>query len=100
MSKPKKGSLREQPPATVPTLAPVPRSPLPAQLRFPLLVVLTMTFSSLLYSVVSTYTSGDLATVSRSRDEWWEVAGLLGWKTTQLGVGWYAKYDSKQSCCL
>lgn len=38
--------------------------------------------------------SGDLATVSRSRDQWWEVAGLLGWKAGQLAVGWYGGYDS------
>lgn len=53
-----------------------------------------MGLSSLLYAVASPFTSGDLANVSRTRDDWWEVAGLLGWKAAQLAVGWYGAYDS------
>lgn len=32
--------------------------------------------------------------MSRRLDDWWEVVGLLGWKSAQLAVGWWAGYDS------
>jgi len=89
-----KSATPSEPPATLPAASPAPSSGFPAQLRFPVLVILSMTLSSVLYSVASPFTSGDLATVSRSHDEWWEVAGLLGWKAAQLAVGWYGGYDS------
>lgn len=83
-----------KPPATIPAASPASNSKLPAQVRFPLLVVLSLTISSFLYSLVSPFTSGDLATVSKSRDNWWEIVGLLVWKATQLAVGWYGGFDS------
>lgn len=86
-----------KPPATIPLASPASNSSLPPQARFPLLVVLSLSISSLLYSLVTPFTSGDLATVSRSRDNWWEIAGLLGWKATQLAVGWYGGFDSMDS---
>ena len=67
---------------------------LPPRLRFPLLVLFSLTISSFLYSLVSPFTTGDLATVSKSRDNWWEIAGLLGWKATQLAIGWFGGFDS------
>ena len=76
-------------PATVPT------SKLPVALRFPLLVILSLSLSSLLYSVASDYTAGDLATVSRSLNKWSEVGELIGWRTVELGIGWWAEYDSE-----
>jgi len=81
--------------AVASTSAPVSTSQLPAALRFPLLVTLSLTLSSLLYSFSSDFTAGDLATVSRSLNKWSEVGGLLAWKTIELGVGWWGEYDSK-----
>ena len=83
-----------KPPATVPAASPAANSKLPAYARFPILVIFSLTISSFLYSLVSPFTTGDLATVSKSRDKWWEIAGLLGWKATQLGIGWYGGFDS------
>ncbi|MCJ1366581.1 hypothetical protein MMC16_005710 [Acarospora aff. strigata] len=74
--------------------APLPASKLPAALRFPLLVTLSLSLSSLLYSFSSDYTAGDLATVSRSLNKWSEVAELIGWRTVELGIGWWGEYDS------
>lgn len=76
-------------PATVST------SKLPAALRFPLLVTLSLSLSSLLYSFSSDYTAGDLATVSRSLNKWSEVAELIGWRTAELAIGWWGEYDSE-----
>ncbi|KAL9075308.1 MAG: hypothetical protein Q9161_001685 [Pseudevernia consocians] len=89
-----------KPPATIPAASPASNSKLPAEFRFPLLVVLSLTISSFLYSFVSPFTSGDLATVSRSRDNWWEIGALLGWKATQLAVGWYGGFDSTDFAAL
>lgn len=61
--------------------APLRASKLPAPLRFPLVVLLSLITSSLLHNVVADYTKGELASVSRSLNEWWEVATLLGMKT-------------------
>lgn len=79
------------------TPAPVPTSKLPAAMRFPLLVMLSLSLSSLLYSFSSDYMAGDLATVSRSLNKWSEVAELIGWRTVELGIGWWGEYDSEIS---
>lgn len=60
---------------------PLRASKLPTPLRFPLLVVLSLSLSSLLYSFSAEFTMGELASVSRSLNEWWEVGLLVGWKT-------------------
>lgn len=83
-------AVPEQPP-------PVPTSQLPSPLRFPLLVTLSLSLSSLLYSFSSDYTAGDLATVSRSLNEWSEVVGLIAWRTIELGIGWWGEFDSESS---
>lgn len=75
-------------------LPPPPASYVPSQLRFPVLAILSLTVSSALYAATSGFSSGELATVSRHRDEWWEIAGVLGFKVTELAVGWYGDYDS------
>lgn len=71
-------------------------SKIPKPLRFPLLVALNLSLSSLLYTAVSPFTKGDLATVSGYRDQWWEIGGLLGWKAVELAMGWFGGYDSEQ----
>ncbi|KAL9028519.1 MAG: hypothetical protein Q9196_003127 [Gyalolechia fulgens] len=59
-----------------------------------------MVVSSALYSVASQYGTGDLATVTQRRDEWWEIAGLLTLKATELGIGWWGEYDGWDLACL
>jgi hypothetical protein len=59
----------------------MPVSKIPPLLRFPLIVVLSLAFSSLSYSLISEYTAGELARVSTSLDQWWEVSGLIIFKT-------------------
>lgn len=89
-----KGAIASGPPATLPAASPAPTSKVPSQIRFPLLVLLSMGLSSFLYAVASPLTTGDLSVISRTHDEWWEIAVLLGWKAGQLAVGWYGGYDS------
>jgi hypothetical protein len=54
-------------------------SKIPPLLRLPLLVLLSLTFSSMLYSFTSSQTA-DLASVSRSLDQWWQIGALVGWR--------------------
>ncbi|KAK0113190.1 hypothetical protein ONS95_014888 [Cadophora gregata] len=68
-------------------------SKIPAVLRFPLVNTLSLTLSALLYSFAAEYTSGDLAKVSRTLDQWWQVSVLVGWRTFELGLGWFGDYD-------
>lgn len=55
-------------------------SRLPPAFRFPLLVLLSLTLSSLSYTLAARYTAEELASVSRKLDQWWEVAALVGWR--------------------
>lgn len=83
-----------------PDLRPPPQSyttsKIPEFLLFPTLVALSLTISSALYSVASVFTIGDLSSVSRSLDDWWGVAGLIGWRIVVLAFGWWGEYDSAQ----
>ncbi len=58
----------------------IQHSKIPRFLRFPLVLLLNLTLSALLYSFIADYTMADLARVSRSLDQWWEVAALVGWR--------------------
>ncbi|KAF4627428.1 hypothetical protein G7Y89_g10727 [Cudoniella acicularis] len=82
--------------------APLHASKLPPFLRFPLLVVLSLSLSSLLYSLNAVYgtTEKDLAGVSRRLESWWEVGALVGWRTFELGLGWFGDYDGYDLAAL
>ncbi|RDW83389.1 hypothetical protein BP5796_04880 [Coleophoma crateriformis] len=77
-------------------------SKLPEPLRFPLLVTLSLTLSSLLYSFSAQFlnTEGDLAAVSRRLDQWWEVGALLGWRACELSLAWWGGYDGYDLAAL
>lgn len=82
----------DSPPAT-PVLVKEPESTLPGTLHFPVLVVFSWTLSAALYTVASSFTAGDLSSVSRRLDDWWQVVGLIVWKTVKLAIGWWGGYD-------
>ena len=97
MVKRKQMAVAAAPAVPVPPLKQPSR--IPNILRFPVLVVMSMTVSSALYSIASQFGTGDLATVMRRRDEWWEIAGLLAWKATELAIGWWGEYDGRLCRC-
>ncbi|KAI9803652.1 MAG: hypothetical protein M1833_000564 [Piccolia ochrophora] len=66
---------------------------IPQPLRFPVLVLASLALSSLFYSLAAPYTGGELASVSRSLNSWWEVGGLVGWRAVELSIGWWLEYD-------
>lgn len=70
-------------------------SRIPAILRFPLIVLLSLTISSALHSGVKEITAGDLASVSKRVETWPEISALIGWRGVELGLAWVLGYDSK-----
>lgn len=61
--------------------APLRASKLPRPIQFPLVVILSLSSSALLYSFAVEYSATELAATSRSLNEWWEVGALIGWRT-------------------
>ena len=55
---------------------------------------MTWALQGLLWSSISPFMGGDLATVSRSNDEWWNIVSIFLWKAALVAVGWYGGYDS------
>jgi hypothetical protein len=43
---------------------------------------------------------GELAAVSRSLNETWQVLAILGWKVVELGLGWFGDYDDVDIAAL
>ena len=77
---------------------PVRKSKIASGLRFPLVVILSFTFSSLLFSIVAEVSAGDLAAISKHTESWVEITGLLGWKVVQLAVCWFGGLDGVYGC--
>lgn len=76
---------------------PVRQSQLLPGLRFPLVVILSFTLSSVLFSIVAEVTAGDLAAISKHTESWVEISGLLGWKVVQLAVCWFGGFDGMRN---
>ncbi|KAH7041190.1 uncharacterized protein B0I36DRAFT_358380 [Microdochium trichocladiopsis] len=72
----------------------VPTPKLPAAVQFPLIAILSLSISALLYSLTYQFTRAPLAINERVLENWTEVALLTGWKVFQLGLGWYGNFDS------
>ena len=71
-------------------------SKLPSGVQFPLLVLLNLTFSYFLYLLGATFTNYELSTVSKrtpSDGDAWRVAAVLGWRITEIAVGWFGGFD-------
>ena len=72
---------------------PLPRSQIPVSLQFPLVVVLSFSLSTLLYSLIAEIGTGELASISKHLESWLDAAGLLGWKAVLLAVCWFGGFD-------
>lgn len=77
---------------TTPLPAPAPSSGLPETLKFPLVVVLAFSFTTILYQIASIFISG-LGSVSRKDPTLDQALGFYVWRIVELGVGWYLGYD-------
>ncbi|KAK5122270.1 hypothetical protein LTR85_004181 [Meristemomyces frigidus] len=77
-----------------------PATKLPGWIRFPLIVLLSFSLSTLFYSLVADWAGVELAAVSRTYDEQWQVGAVLTWKFAELCTAWYAGYDWKDLASL
>jgi hypothetical protein len=77
-----------------------PRSMIPNALRFPLVVISSLTLSVVLYSFSSAYTTTSLASISNKYNGSKELGVLLGWRAIQLGFGWFGDYDGYDLAAL
>ncbi|KYG47386.1 hypothetical protein M433DRAFT_63243 [Acidomyces richmondensis BFW] len=78
----------------------IPVARLPAAVRFFLVCVLSLTFSTLCYSLASEYAGYELAAVSRTITDDRHVSALLGWKFLELSFAWYAGHEWKDLAAL
>lgn len=75
-------------------------SGLPAILRFPIVAILSFSISSMGYSFINEFTSGELATIVRTLATRQEVAIMTAWRLTELALGWFANFDSVDLAAL
>ncbi|KAJ5130497.1 uncharacterized protein N7515_006536 [Penicillium bovifimosum] len=68
---------------------------IPSPARFVLVVLSSLTVSSVLFTFTSSLTAGDLGPISKHLEEWWEVAGLIGWRAIEVGLAWILGYDGR-----
>jgi len=61
-------------------------------------LVLSLGLSAGLYSFVPDVAGYELATVSRSLNEPWQIGGLLAWKMAEIAIAWSAGLDCKNQC--
>lgn len=85
-----------------PPLTPAPPkvkevSRIPANLRFPLLVVVSFGLSTLFHTLTADLTGIQLATASRAAHSSYEIGALLAWRVVGLFGGWVVGYDCM--CC-
>ncbi|KAB2571784.1 hypothetical protein DBV05_g9559 [Lasiodiplodia theobromae] len=82
--------------AVVPTAStppPTRAARLPGFVRFPLLIVLSLTTSLSLLSAASGFIDPQLREVSRSSNEDVRVLSSIAWKLTELSLAWFGNFD-------
>ena len=79
---------------------PVSAKHVSSHLRFPLVIATNLVLNAILLSFTSNYAAGDLSTVSRSINDWWEVGGTLLLKILELHLGWWGDFDSMNTCSI
>lgn len=67
---------------------------IPRTVRFSLVILSSLVLSSVFLTVFSLQTAGHLAGISKHLEEWWEIAGLILWRATELGLAWVFGFDS------
>lgn len=75
------------------TIAPVPQSRLPAALRFPLMLILTLSISAFGYSITAEPMGFETREVAPNFQEPWQVALVLGYKVASIAFVWFMNYD-------
>lgn len=58
----------------------------PSPVRFLLVVFNSLLLSSVLFTMTSSVTLGELGRVSKHLEAWWEVGGLMLWKAVEVVI--------------
>ncbi|GFG27625.1 hypothetical protein IFM61606_07672 [Aspergillus udagawae] len=67
----------------------------PSPVRFLLVVFNSLLLSSVLFTMTSSVTLGELGRVSKHLEAWWEVGGLMLWKAVEVGLAWVLGFDGE-----
>jgi hypothetical protein len=67
----------------------------PSPVRFVLVVFNSLLLSSVLFTMTSSVTLGELGRVSKHLEAWWEVGGLMLWKAVEVGLAWILGFDGE-----
>ncbi|PGH04981.1 hypothetical protein AJ79_06938 [Helicocarpus griseus UAMH5409] len=63
--------------------------------RYAGIILSSLALSTILFSLSTCVTRGDLAWTSRHFNSWWQVGGLLAWRTVELTAAWLLGYDAR-----
>ncbi|PGG98941.1 hypothetical protein GX51_06524 [Blastomyces parvus] len=63
--------------------------------RYSSLVISSLALSTVLFSLSTQITQGDLAWTSRHFNSWWQIGALLAWRTVELTIAWILGYDAR-----
>lgn len=66
---------------------------LPSFIKFPALVLVSLSLSAFIHTLASNYTGPELGSVSRELTEEWQIGVMVGWKLSELAAAWYLRYD-------
>ena len=84
---------------TTPQVSPLTSTAkLPTILRFPLVVILTLSINALTNTIAADILGPSLAPVSRTLNEGWQAAAVVTWKALELGVAWFMGFDGTLHC--
>ncbi|KAL4810513.1 hypothetical protein BDV18DRAFT_131165 [Aspergillus unguis] len=78
--------------------APPPKSlvaRIPSLARLFLVIFGSLALSSILFTLTSSVTLGELGRVSKHYEEWWEVGGLMAWKAVEVAFAWVMGFDGR-----
>lgn len=70
-------------------------SRLPTYIKFPSLVLVSLSLSAAIHTAFSTVIGHELGSVSRELTEEWQIAAMAAWKLSELAAAWYLRYDCK-----
>ncbi|KAI2639454.1 hypothetical protein GGS26DRAFT_268264 [Hypomontagnella submonticulosa] len=68
-------------------------SKLPQLIQFPLIALLSLSLTTLGYSLSWTYTKGPVAPYARILSTWSDSGIVMGWRVFELALGWFGNYD-------
>ena len=95
---PKRKAAASAPTEIEPTVVPLPAQTISensSTLRYLILVLSSFALSVAARTFSSYFVEGDLASVTRTIDDWPQISGFLGGRAVELALGWWGRYDGR-----